>query len=256
MSALVGTMYVRNVEITDIKLESANIATIFFDYTFHFVPGQYVMCWIRGVDEIPMSLSYNNGVTVKKVGEATAALLELRVGDTFGIRGPLGHGFLAATSPTLLVAGGVGAAPLAPYAEALHTKVVTMLGAKTQDELLFVERFKSAGRLLTATDDGSAGHAGSVVELLAQAQGHHQIACCGPERMMKQVLEHAVALKVPSQFSLHRYIKCGVGLCGSCCIDHSGLRTCVEGPVFTGEQLRESEFGKYMRSASGSKVNL
>ncbi|MGZ4869671.1 MAG: iron-sulfur cluster-binding protein, partial [Halobacteriota archaeon] len=68
--------------------------------------------------------------------------------------------------------------------------------------------------------------------------------------------DHAVAAGMQSQFSLQRYIKCGVGLCGSCCIDPSGLRACIDGPVFTGQQLDGSDFGKYMRDATGRKVEL
>ncbi|MDD1721646.1 MAG: dihydroorotate dehydrogenase electron transfer subunit [Euryarchaeota archaeon] len=249
-------MYVRNVTITDIKKESTGIYTLFFDHSFKFVPGQYVMVWIRGVDEIPMSLSYANGITVRVVGDATAALCDLGAGDTLGIRGPYGNGFKSTQPPTLLVAGGVGAAPLASYADAFQASVMTILGARTKDELLFVKRFKDAGPLLTATDDGSAGHAGSVVDLLRHVRGYNEILCCGPEKMMYAVLQDALARSIPSQFSLHRYVKCGIGLCGACCIDESGLRTCVDGPVFTETQLSGGEFGTYMRDASGRKREL
>ncbi len=214
------------------------------------------MVWIHGVDEIPMSLSYTNGITVRIVGDATAALCDMNPGDALGMRGPYGNGFNATQRPTLLVAGGLGAAPLASYADAFKESVMTILGARTNSELLFVKRFERAGPLLTATDDGSAGHTGSVVDLLQNMQGYKEILCCGPEKMMHAVMQYALAHGIPSQFSLHRYIKCGIGLCGACCIDTSGLRTCVDGPVFTGAQLRESEFGTYMRGASGRKVRL
>ncbi len=249
-------MYVRNVEITGIKSESKDIKTFFFDYSFQFTAGQYVMVWIRGVDEIPMSLSYTNGITVRKVGDATKALFRLNIGDSLGMRGPFGNGFGKTKQPALLVAGGVGAAPLAPLAEMLKNRVTTILGAKTKDELLFWERFESSGPLLIATEDGSAGFKGLTIDLLNSVEGYQEIVSCGPEKMMRKVLDHAVAMRVSSQFSLHRYIKCGVGLCGSCCIDPSGLRVCVDGPVFKGEQLIESEFGRYMRDATGGKVKL
>ncbi len=256
MNALIATMYVRNVAITDIKKESNEIYSLFFDHTFEFVPGQYVMVWIRGIDEIPMSLSYGNGITVRVVGDATASLCDMRPGDSLGIRGPYGNGFKPAKPPTLLVAGGVGAAPLATCADAFKGGVATILGARTKAELLFAQRFESAGPLLTATDDGSAGHNGSVVELLQDVRDYNEILCCGPEKMMYAVLQHARANGIASQFSLHRYIKCGIGVCGSCCIDDAGLRTCVDGPVFTDIQLSGNEFGRYMRDASGRKVKL
>jgi dihydroorotate dehydrogenase electron transfer subunit len=249
-------MFVRNVEITDINTESRDIKTFFFDYSFHFIPGQYVMVWIRGVDEIPMSLSYANGITVRNVGDATGALFALREGDTLGMRGPFGNGFGVAKLPALLVAGGVGAAPLAPLAETLKNKITTILGAKTENELLFRERFENSGALLIATEDGSAGYKGFTVDLLERTKGYNEILSCGPEKMMRKVLDHAVVAGVQSQFSLQRYIKCGVGLCGSCCVEPSGLRACIDGPVFTGKQLDGSDFGRYMRDAAGRKVTL
>ncbi|MGZ4934420.1 MAG: dihydroorotate dehydrogenase electron transfer subunit [Halobacteriota archaeon] len=249
-------MYVRNVTITDIKKESTGIYTLFFDHFFKFAPGQYVMIWIRGTDDIPMSLSYANGITVRVVGDATAALCDLNPGDTLGMRGPYGKGFKSMHPPTLLIAGGLGAAPLASYADASQASVMTILGARTKSELLFTKRFESAGPLLMATDDGSAGHEGSVVDLLQDPRGYNEILCCGPEKMMHAVWQHALAHAIPSQFSLHRYVKCGIGMCGACCIDGSGLRTCVDGPVFTGTQLSGGEFGTYMRDASGRKRKL
>ena len=253
---LLGMMFVRNVEITGINTESRDIKTFFFDYSFHFIPGQYVMVWIRGVDEIPMSLSYANGITVRNIGDATGSLFALREGDTLGMRGPFGNGFGVAKLPALLVAGGVGAAPLAPLAETLKNKITTILGAKTEDELLFRERFENSGPLVIATEDGSAGYKGLTVDLLERTKGYNEILSCGPEKMMRKVLDHAVVAGVQSQFSLQRYIKCGVGLCGSCCVDPSGLRACIDGPVFTGKQLDGSDFGRYMRDAAGRKVTL
>jgi dihydroorotate dehydrogenase electron transfer subunit len=249
-------MYVRNVELTDIVLECSGIKTFFFDHRFDFIPGQYVMIWIRGVDEIPMSLSYADAITVRSVGEATSELFKLSIGDEIGIRGPYGNGFKDPDNSVLLIAGGLGAAPLAPLAETLKGEVITILGAKTKGELLFVDRFTNIGDVLITTDDGSCGHAGFPVDLLGQVKGYNEIISCGPEKMMKAVLDFATTVNLPAQFSLQRYIKCGIGLCGSCCIDPDGLRVCTDGPVFTSEQLLQSEFGYYARDASGRKVDL
>jgi dihydroorotate dehydrogenase electron transfer subunit len=73
--------------------------------------------------------------------------------------------------------------------------------------------------------------------------------------MMRAVLKslHDEGIADRGQFSLHRYMKCGVGLCGSCAIDPSGLRVCREGPVFRGDQLAGTEFGGYMRDSSGRR---
>jgi dihydroorotate dehydrogenase electron transfer subunit len=76
--------------------------------------------------------------------------------------------------------------------------------------------------------------------------------------MMRAVLAKIDGLGFASktEFSLHRYMKCGVGVCGSCCIDPDGLRVCRDGPVFSGDQLKKSEFGHYLRDASGRKKNI
>jgi len=242
-----------NAVITEIVDETPTIRTFFFDTHFDLTPGQFVMVWIRGVDEIPMALSYENGITVQKVGPATKALYELEVCDSVGIRGPFGNGFDIKKGHILLITGGVGAAPLAPLAEKAGSsgiKVTTLLGARTEQELLFRERFEDSGELRIATDDGSAGKRGYVTQLLNEPEKYTQIYCCGPEIMMKKVLDKVVPAR--AQFSLHRYIKFGIGICGACCID--GLPVCRDGPVFSGEVLTNSEFGNYTRNACGQKL--
>jgi dihydroorotate dehydrogenase electron transfer subunit len=244
-----------NAVITKIVDETPAIRTFFFDTSFELIPGQFVMVWIRGVDEIPMALSYENAITVQKVGPATSALFELEVCDSVGIRGPFGNGFGMEKGHILLVAGGVGAAPLAPLAEKAGPsgiKVTTLLGARTKEELLFRERFEAVGSVKVATDDGSEGIHGFVTQLIEEPDRYSQIYCCGPEIMMKKVLDKVTPSK--AQFSLHRYIKCGIGICGACCID--GLRVCRDGPVFSGEVLKKSEFGVYRRNECGERVRV
>jgi dihydroorotate dehydrogenase electron transfer subunit len=132
-----------------------------------------------------------------------------------------------------------------------------LLGARTSAELPFRDELAGCTDLHVATDDGSEGFSGFVVGLLDEFSLVHydSILVCGPEKMMHAVLgrlmEHAAVAR--SHFSLHRYMKCGVGVCGSCCIDPSGLRVCRDGPVFSGELLLESEFGRYARDAAGVK---
>ena len=244
-----------NAVITKIVEETPTVRTFFFDTSFKPEPGQFVMAWIRGVDEIPMALSYNNALTVQKVGTATSALFKLGEGDSIGIRGPFGNGFQLKGDHILLIAGGVGAAPLSPLAEKASSeglKVTTLLGAKTKEELVFRERFEAAGSVMVATDDGSEGIHGYVTQLIPEQESYDRIYCCGPEIMMKKVLDKVEPGK--AQFSLHRYIKCGIGICGACCMD--GLRVCKDGPVFGGEVLKKSEFGVYRRNECGERVRV
>ena len=246
------------VTIRQVKQETPSVRTFFFDTPFPLSPGQFVMVWVPGTDEIPMALSSENSITVQNVGDATAAMFRLKKSQKLGIRGPFGNGFSKAEK-FLAIAGGVGAAPLLPLARS-DCVMTLLLGARTESELLFVDQLDECTDVLIATDDGSLGSRGFVTQLMDDLNlgAYDRIAVCGPEVMMRSVLgrvdEKGIAHK--TEFSLHRYMKCGVGVCGSCCIDPSGLRVCREGPVFTGDKLLKSEFGYYMRDASGRKKNI
>lgn len=246
------------VTITRIKNETPNIRTFFFEPAISFNPGQFVMVWVPGVDEVPMALSSANTITVQVVGDATTALAGMSPGDPLGIRGPFGNGF-AKGEKVLAIAGGVGAAPLLPLAKA-DCVMTLLLGARTESDLLFLDQLDECTDVLIATDDGSMGHHGFVTALMDDLNlaAYDRVAVCGPEIMMRAVLakvaEKGFAHK--TEFSLHRYMKCGAGVCGSCCIDPSGLRVCRDGPVFPGDLLQKSEFGHYMRDASGRKKNI
>jgi dihydroorotate dehydrogenase electron transfer subunit len=226
-------------------------------------PGQFLMVWIRGVDEVPMTMSYDDSITVQKVGEATEALFRLKKGDSVGIRGPYGNGWELIGDSILLISGGVGSAPLAPLAEkaaAIGVQVTTLAGYRTKEEVHFAERFRKAGKTIIATDDGSYGHKGFVTDLMKDIDLNMftQIYCCGPEKMMFRVLGILDERKMAacSQLSLQRYLKCGIGVCGSCCMDPYGLRVCRDGPVFPGDRLLDTEFGKYARDASGRRIKI
>jgi dihydroorotate dehydrogenase electron transfer subunit len=199
------------------------------------------------------------------VGEATSKLFSLKEGDSFGLRGPFGRGFSIPSKGerVLIVAGGVGAGPLAPYAESVSaagSEVHTILGARSADDLIFEGRFAAAGKIYISTDDGSKGTKGFVTDVLkgVDISAYGRIAVCGPEVMMASVfkfLEDRKALE-KAEFSLHRYFKCGIGVCGACCIDRSGFRVCKDGPVFSGIQLLDSELGRYTRDASGRRIKI
>ena len=177
-------------------------------------------------------------------------------GDRLGVRGPYGRGFPPGGN-VLAVAGGIGAAPLLPLAES--GRVATfLLGARTAAELPFRSRLGAATDLRLATDDGSAGHHGYVADLLGDVDpGSFDAVCvCGPEPMMAAVRDRLAAAGAleRSFFSLHRYMKCGVGVCGSCAVDPEGLCVCRDGPVFPGPVVAASELGSHARDACGRRV--
>jgi dihydroorotate dehydrogenase electron transfer subunit len=243
------------VRIESVVDESPTVKTFSFSRQFSFRPGQFVMVWVPGVDEIPMALSSGSSITVQQVGDATAALFGKGVGDLLGIRGPFGNGF-PETGRVLAIAGGVGAVPLRPLAAAGKASCF-LLGARTGTELLFADELARETRLHVSTDDGTCGHRGPVTELLQQVDpgDYDRICVCGPERMMQAVLSVLADAGSAERgyFALHRYMKCGTGLCGSCCVDPTGFRVCREGPVFRGTDLLGTEFGLYKRDACGRR---
>jgi dihydroorotate dehydrogenase electron transfer subunit len=258
----------RILKVKKIKVETSSVKTIYFEdsYCAKAEPGQFVMVWIHRVDEVPMSLSYMNhkkglsAITVKNVGAATSAIHKLEVGDSFGVRGPYGTSFKPVSGQTLLVGGGVGVVPLLPLADKLvscKAIVTAVVGAESKVQLLFTQRLKRClgmkGEVLITTEDGMEGTEGFATDLLPnllERKKYSQIYACGPEPMLKKVLDLSIKQKVPTQLGLARYMKCGVGICGSCVI--GGLRVCKDGPVFSGKTLSKiPEFGIAERDAAG-----
>jgi len=246
------------VTIKKIERESETVSTLFFNKKFQFSPGQFVMVWVPGVDEVPMALSSDDSITVQNVGIATKALTSLNEGSKIGIRGPYGNGF-SKIHNSLGIAGGVGIAPILPLLAGGYVKTF-LYGARTSEEILFYNQITSMAELQVATDDGTMGHKGLVLELMnaVKLDEYDLIVVCGPERMVAAVfsLLESNQLLEKSEFSLHRYMKCGLGICGSCCIDPSGVRICKEGPVFRGDFLTGSEIGHHYRDASGRSILL
>ncbi len=251
-------------KIKDIVEEAKGVKTFILEKEVKAIPGQFVMVWVPGIGEKPMSVSYatgNLGITVLAVGPFTKGLFELKKGDKLGIRGPYGRGFNIKGEKLLVVGGGVGMPPLAAFVDEAAKegkKVTAIVGAKTKSGLLFVDRLKGAGaRVLTSTEDGTDGVKGYVTDAMSQllsTETFDQCYTCGPEIMMHKVMQMAGESKIPTQLSAERYFKCGIGVCGHCAIDYAGARVCMEGPVFTGKDLENTEFGKYARDATGKRV--
>jgi dihydroorotate dehydrogenase electron transfer subunit len=252
--------------ITRIVDETPTIKSFYFEDDTPAQSGQFVMVWIPGVDEIPMSVSYSNpemGITVAKVGDATAKLHEFAVGSKLGIRGPNGNGFNISESQNILaVAGGCGSAPIGPVldeAVSAGKDITFLVGARTSSELLFKQRANNLGiPVEVSTDDGSEGFAGFVTDRmleLVQDNKFDLIVTCGPEVMLKKVVDVGIDAKISVQASLERYMKCGIGICDSCAIN--GYQACRDGPVFSGETLMKlDEFGKSQRDGCGRLIGI
>jgi dihydroorotate dehydrogenase electron transfer subunit len=267
------TMKMKMYEIEDIAQENKMTKSFYFTdpHISKAEPAQFVMLWVPHTgsgevnfdipDQIPMSVSSVEGdtftLTVRKYGATTGGLFKYRIGDKVGMTGPLGRGFSLSGTSILCVAGGIGAAPLLLLVQKLENPVHFILGAVAEDELLFQEKLEElCSSFHITTDDGSCGikgFASDPVKELCQTYDIDQMYCCGPEIMMYKVFETAQSLKIPAQFSLERYMYCGLGLCGHCTLN--GYLVCKDGPVFTSEELIHVEdFGFSKVDETGRKV--
>lgn len=232
-------------------------------------PGQFLMLWIPGVDEIPLSVLDADhkkamvSVAVKRVGEATKALHGMKAGDIVGVRGPFGNGFTFKAGRILMVGGGVGIAPLSFLAKKLASKaskITVIIGAKTKSELIFMEELKrlcGEGNVLATTEDGSYGVKGLAsnhTEMVMAKENFDVVYTCGPEPMTRKILDIAEGKGVWAEASLERLMRCAIGICGSCTL--GGYRVCRDGPVFNINQLKrvKDEFGVWKRDFNGKKI--
>ena len=227
-------------------------------------PGQFVMVWNPGIDEIPISIAAATStgeieIAIADVGDCSHSLHQKHVGDLIGLRGPYGDGFRITGERICMVAGGYGAAPLRYAAKQAHESgidVVVLTGAKSSAELLYIPDFERIGcDVRIATEDGSEGYKGLVTalldEILAAGERFDQVLTCGPELMLARVCAITNHAKIPTQVSVERIVKCGCGACGSC--DIGGYRVCKDGPVFDAETLKYTEFGIWKREKSGKR---
>lgn len=262
----------KTVRIERILRETKTASTFVLDAAVQAQPGQFLMVWIPGIDEKPISIAWPDPLTltVAKVGAWSAALHARKPGDYIGIRGPYGRPYrIAADRPALLVGGGYGAAPLYFLATQMRTReipVAVAVGARRADDLIFVDRFERLGvKLLLATEDGSLGTQGYVTTAVEnyfnqltdqppdQLTNHPTLYACGPEGLLVALHRISRARGIPAQLSVERYMKCGFGICGQCALDD--ILTCLDGPVLDAEQLDgKQDFGRYHRTATGRRL--
>jgi dihydroorotate dehydrogenase electron transfer subunit len=260
----------RIVQISSIKDENQGTKS----YTFQdkvctkAKPGQFLMLWIPGVDEIPLSImdAYERKVTVsvKAVGEATRALHNMRRGDVVGVRGPFGNWFTESSGRVLMVGGGTGTVPLLFLAKKMLRKVERLafvLGAKTKGELLFLKQLDAlcAEATIVTTEDGSYGLqclATDPLEKLLGREKFDMVYACGPEAMVRRVFDLTEEHEIEMEASLERLMRCGIGLCGSCMIGK--YRVCRDGPVLNSVQLREvkTELGISKLGFDGKRIPM
>lgn len=265
----------RIIRIEEIIEETPTVRTLAFrdEISSRAGAGQFLMVWMPGAEELPMSVMIwhkksSAALTVRKKGYGSTSLYNKSRGERLGVRGPYGNTFEIEekTKKVMLVGGGTGLVPLLRLLGHLNdAKIDTTLiiGAKTHTEVFFE---KLAGKCLadtnhkivTTTEDGSYGIKGKATDAmldLISNESFDTIYTCGPEAMMKKVYDLASADSIPVQASLERYMKCGIGICASCCIGDKLV--CKDGTVFNSKHLSSlSEFGLKYRDKSGRKCNL
>ena len=259
------------VEITKSVDEAEGIKTIFLKSDIQAKPGQFVMVWIPRLDEKPFAISYSGkgqiGITVAAVGPFSNKLCELKPREKVGVRGPYGTTYRLEGKKIVMVGGGYGSASLTMLAEEalkMGMKVKFILGARSKNRLVYVDRIKKligSENLIVTTDDGSTGMKGYVTDALKQLlqkEKMDKIFVCGPDKMMRAAAEIGTAAGIKGEISGERWFKCGgMGICGHCCVDPTGIRLCVEGPVISFETAAKiTELGKYHRVKSSRKEKI
>src|SRR5215471_17329894 len=258
-----GLLTPRPARVLSRRRETAETITIALEPTGEpWLPGQFNMLYAFGAGEIPVSISGDPGRpdrlvhTVRAVGMVSAALCRMRRGGWVGVRGPFGTGWPVAEArgrDVLVVAGGVGLAPLRPVVHALlrrradFGRVTLLYGSRTPADLLFrreLERWARRIDVLTTVDaaaPGWAGDVGVVTPLLRRAAFDPAGAVamvCGPEVMMRFTLAELRRLGVPERatwISMERNMHCAVGLCGHCQLGPAFV--CRDGPVFRADAV-------------------
>jgi len=206
-------------------------------------------------------------LTVRKRGESSTALYNLSVGQQIGVRGPYGNSFEIKDGKILLIGGGTGLVPLMRLIKFSNPSnhITVLMGSQTKDEVFFEETAKEMLRtnfnrdgylnseIIPVTEDGSYGEKGyvtDILEKLLEENTYDAIYTCGPELMMYKTVQMANKKGIFVQASLERMMKCGVGICGSCCVND--ILACRDGTIFDGDDLsRKSEFGHSHRTKSG-----
>ncbi len=232
---------------------------------FHFAPGQFNMLYAFGVGEVAISISGDPGRpeklvhTIRAVGATTKALGHLRRGDTVGVRGPFGSAWPAAAAAgrdLIIIAGGIGLAPLRPVVYHVlrnrqkYGNVVLLYGARTPADLLYTKELEQwRGRfdldVQVTVDRASAswhGTVGVVTNFIPRARfdpSETVAMICGPEIMMRFAIQEIEEMEVNTDniyVSMERNMKCAVGFCGHCQFGPAFI--CKDGPVFSYNSIK------------------
>ncbi len=252
--------------VKEIIRETSNTQTYLFTGKIDYKPGQFIMLWFPNIGEKPFAVSHLKdnefGITIECKGKFTKGICNIKKGTKVGIRGPYGNGFKIENN-SIIVVGGLGMAPALPLIQKIKDSTIIQ-GARSKEFLLYKEDknlidtiAKNKNKIIYCTDDGSFGINGFTTNVLKDIINNKTkiVYTCGPEIMIKNVFDICEKNKVGCQASLERFMKCGIGVCGSCAVNDQLV--CKDGPVFSSKQIRKlTELGKFARLKSGKKVPI
>ena len=224
--------------------------------------GQFVSIYCNDRDKIlprPISICQinNNDMTIRLVyriaGKGTKEFSTYKNGDKISLMGPLGNGFPVDTidpmSKVILLGGGIGIPPMVGCAEALKKKgirTVSVMGYRDSETFL-QDELESVCKSYVATEDGSVGTTGNVIDALNSNRiDGNVIFACGPTPMLSAIKEYARIRGITCYISMEERMACGIGACLGCVCksskidDHSKVknkRVCKDGPVFLAEDI-------------------
>lgn len=219
------------------------------------VPGQFVSLYCEEHSRLlprPISICEIDKkrsairLVYRLAGEGTKEFSALQTDDEVKVLGPLGNGFPLEGEHPIVIGGGIGVPPMLELAKSLSAKATIVLGYR--DEQLFLkEQFEDYGQVEIATDNGSVGVHGTVVDVLEQKQiTGDVIYACGPKPMLAAVKRYAMEHEIKCYVSMEERMACGIGACLGCVCQtkqedaHSHVhntRVCKDGPVFLAEEV-------------------
>lgn len=217
-------------------------------------PGQFFSVYTKDAGRLlprPISLCETDKgrgrlrIVYRVAGAGTAEFSGYRAGDDIAVMGPLGNGFPLKSKKAFLIGGGIGIPPMLELSKNLECEKQIVLGYR--DELFLNREFEPFGRVYVATEDGSAGTKGNVLDAIREnGLTADVIYACGPTPMLRALKAYAQERKIECWISLEERMACGIGACLACVCrstdvdEHSHVhnkRICKDGPVFSAQEV-------------------